>query len=181
MAGLNPKTRINLAKAEILLLEETHEGLAVLTQIVTAFGVRNLRRCRTAEDARREAMEQPLDLILIGSNGEDSSGHDFIRWLRRSGLDPNAFTPTILISGHTQVRNVERARDCGANFIVAKPLSPEVLLDRILWVARERRPFISCAAYVGPERRFHDSGPPNGMDDRRQPEPACEPASGTAQ
>ena len=180
MAGLNSKTRINLGKAELLLLEPTLDGMSILGQIVAAFGVREVRRCRTVDDARKEVLGPPLDLILIGSDGQDSSGYDFIRWLRRSGLQPNAFTPTILISGHTQVRNVVRARDCGANFIVTKPVSPEVLLDRIVWVAREQRQFISCEAYVGPERRFHDSGPPPGVAERRQPEQESESTAGAA-
>lgn len=179
MTGLNLNTRINLEKAEVLLLDEAHEGMAVLMQIVSAFGVRSVRRCRSAEEAKKEALGVPFDLILIGANGHDSSSCDFIRWLRRSGLEPNAFTPTILISGHTQLRNVQRAVDCGANYIVAKPVSPDVLLERILWVARERRPFISCASYVGPDRRFHDIGPPQGAAERRNSEPAADVAAQT--
>ena len=64
-------------------------------------------------------------------------GYDFVHWLRRSGLKPNAFTPTILVAGHTPRDKVEKARDCGANYIVAKPLTPLVLLERIVFVSRE--------------------------------------------
>lgn len=168
MPGLNFDTKINLAKAEVLLLDETLEGLAILNQITSAFGLRRAHHCRSIEEAKREALEGPLDLILIGANGQDAGSYDFIRWLRRSGLEPNAFTPTILISGHTRLNNVQRARDCGANYIVTRPVSPEVLLERILWVAREKRPFIACSSYVGPDRRFHDTGPPAGMGERRE-------------
>jgi DNA-binding response OmpR family regulator len=171
MTGLNLNARINLEKAEALLYDESLEGMGVLTQIVTAFGVRSVRRCRTAEEAKREVLSVPLDLVLVGANGQTAASYDFIRWLRRSGLQPNAFTPTILISGHTQLCNVQRAVDCGANFIVAKPISPEVLLERILWVAREKRPFIACDSYVGPDRRFHEIGPPEGLSERRSEEP----------
>ena len=174
MSGLNLDARINLEKAEILLLDESLEGMSILTQMVSAFGVRSVHRCRSVEEAKKEALEGPLDLVLVGANGQDSSSYDFVRWLRRSGLDPNAYTPTILLSGHTQLPNVRRARDCGANYIIAKPVSPSVLLERIVWVARERRSFIACEAYVGPDRRFHDNGPPGGVDERRQIEPQAE-------
>ncbi len=174
MTGLNLDARINLEKAEILLLDEALEGLSVLTQMVSAFGVRSVHRCRNIEAAKKEALDGPLDLILVGSNGHDSSSYDFIRWLRRSGLDPNAYAPTILLSGHTQLHNVHQARDCGANYIIAKPVSPSVLLERIVWVAREKRSFIACEGYVGPDRRFHDNGPPAAMAERRQIEPEAE-------
>jgi DNA-binding response OmpR family regulator len=170
MSGLNLNARINLEKAEVLLLDESLEGMGILTQIVAAFGVRSVQRARTADEAKKAALSAPLDLVLIGANGQDASTYDFIRWLRRSGLDPNAFAPTILISGHTQLRNVQRAMDCGANYIVAKPVRPDVLLERIIWVARENRPFISCDSYVGPDRRHHDLGPPTGVAERRNPE-----------
>jgi DNA-binding response OmpR family regulator len=174
MTGLNLDARINLERAELLLLDESLEGMAVLLQIVSAFGVRSTHRCRTTEEAKKAILGGPLDLVLIGANGHDATSYDFIRWLRRSGLEPNAYVPTILISGHTQLRNVQRAVDCGANYIVAKPVSPEVLLERILWVAREKRHFISCDSYVGPDRRFHDLGAPAGVAERRQAEPEAE-------
>ena len=73
----------------------------------------------------------------------------------------------MIISGHTQKSKVEKARDCGANFIVAKPLTPKVMIDRVIWVARENRSFIECADYLGPDRRFHSIGPPPNTEGRR--------------
>ena len=55
-----------------------------------------------------------------------------------------------------------------ANFTVAKPITPKVLLERIFWVAREERAFIECDSYVGPDRRFKYEGPPIGMEGRRR-------------
>jgi len=46
-------------------------------------------------------------------------------------------------------------------------VSPAVMLERIIWIASERRPFVNCASYVGPDRRFHDLGPPAGTAGRR--------------
>ena len=170
MTGLNLNTRINLAKAEVLILDDSLEGMNVLLQIVRGFGVHSIDRCRTVDEARKAVLTREIDLFLIAANGQDSSPYELIRWLRRSGLEGNAYAPVILLSGHTQLRNVERARDCGANYIVTRPVSPEVLLERILWVARERRHYVICDAYAGPDRRFHDSGPPPGKPERRRPE-----------
>ena len=60
------------------------------------------------------------------------------------------------------------ARDVGANFVVAKPLSAAVLLQRVLWVGRDRRPFVNAENYVGPDRRFKFEGPPPGTEGRRE-------------
>ena len=90
-----------------------------------------------------------------------------VRWLRRSGITPNCYAPVLLTSGHTPNAVVNKARDCGANFIIARPFSPSVLLDRIVWIARDPRPFLEAADYAGPDRRFHDEGPPRGVGERR--------------
>ncbi len=51
------------------------------------------------------------------------------------------------------------ARDCGANFIITKPFSAKNLLERIVWVARDERPFLEVGDYFGPDRRFRDEPP----------------------
>src|SRR5471032_1575147 len=171
MAELNPNASINLERASVMLLDDNPEGMGILVQIITAFGVKTLHRAVNTEAAERMAGVYALDLVLASATLRQSSGYDFTSWLRRSKLDPNAFAPAILIAGHTVMSDVQKARDCGANFMVTKPLSPAVLLERIMWVARDKRAFVSSDAYVGPERRTHDIGPPASQADRRTDQP----------
>jgi DNA-binding response OmpR family regulator len=91
-----------------------------------------------------------------------------IKWLRLGALEANRYVPVILVSGHTPPSQVFKARDSGANFTVAKPITPKVLLERILWAAREERQFIECDSYLGPDRRFRNEGPPIGVEGRRR-------------
>ena len=71
-------------------------------------------------------------------------------------------------TAHTPARDVVRARDCGGHIIVKKPFAPIVMLERIIWVAKEGRPFLFSDNYVGPDRRFRDDRPPNGKGRRRE-------------
>ena len=163
-----PATRINLEKAQVLVVEPTTQGSDIAAQILAGFGVRAPVRASHAAEAMRACEGAPLDLILCEPALAGTDGYDFVRQLRRSRLEPNAFTPVVLVSAHTPRSLVVKARDCGANFLVVKPLSPRVMLDRILWIARENRPFIECDSYVGPDRRFQALGPPAGMEGRRK-------------
>ncbi len=82
-----------------------------------------------------------------------------------------------MVAGHTPIDQVEKARDCGANFVVAKPLAPRILLERVVWIAQESRPFVELDSYIGPDRRFHDVGPPkDGQPGRRRSDKAAAPA-----
>ena len=97
----------------------------------------------------------------------EQDGYDFLRWLRRDSQEPNRYAPAILLTSHTRSSRIQWARDCGAHFVVTKPIQADVLLERIFWVAKDERMFIDCDAYVGPDRRFKFEGPPAGMEGRR--------------
>ena len=162
-----PKPRYNLENAKVLLVEPNQHGLEILAQIFSGFGVRNPMRAANAEEAMAVVKKTELDLIICEAQLDGMDGYDFISWLRRSKIEPNAYVSAMIIGGHTQMSKVQKARDCGANFIVAKPLTPKVMIDRVVWVARENRAFIECDSYLGPDRRFHSIGPPPNTEGRR--------------
>lgn len=155
MAGLNDGARFNLNKASVLLVESPTHGLDITAQILRALGVRKPHRCRTPDDAMTCAKALPLDLIICDGGLPFGGAYDFVANLRRSNLEPNRYCPTILVAGHTPASLIEQARDCGANFVIAKPISPRVLLERIMWMGQDSRAFIEMDSYVGPDRRFH--------------------------
>ncbi len=168
MSDLPPNARVNFEKASVLLLDDSSDGMSIVVQILTGFGVKKINRCPDLATAQDVATQWDLDLALVNANMRDDDGYEFITWLRRAqSCESNRFTSVMVLSGHTKVSNVKKARDCGANFTVAKPLSPSILLERLVWVAREKRPFVVCDTYAGPERRFQDKGPPEGLPGRR--------------
>jgi CheY-like chemotaxis protein len=158
---------LNLSKAEVLLVGENAFSQDILSKVLQGFGVRTLLRAGSAKAARARCTEQVLDLIFCDGEMAVEDGYDFVRWLRRAKLDPNSYVPVVVMATHTPTSKVGKARDCGANFVIAKPIAPAVLLDRILWLTREQRPFIECSVYFGPERRFRDDGAP-AEGERRQ-------------
>jgi len=162
------KDRINLSCAEILLADSNRDGMALLTQMFAGFGVHTPHCCASAAEAMAIVQKRELNIMVIDTALPDMSGYDFVRKLRRSGLKPNAFTPVILTSGHTPRSMVLEGRDCGANFVMAKPIVPTTMLKRIMWLAAETREFVTSKDYVGPDRRFQRLGPPPGKAGRRK-------------
>jgi hypothetical protein len=49
-----------------------------------------------------------------------------------------ATLPVILVTGHTRTSQIFKLRDAGQLCHVAKPITPKVLLERIVWVAARR-------------------------------------------
>lgn len=159
---------VNLTKAAGLVLESSANGADFFAQILKGFGFADVLQASTCEGALRQASGRTIDIFVIEqrlASGED--GCKFVEALRRTRHAPNCWAPIILTMGHVRSSDVARARDCGANFVVTKPISAEALLRRILWTGRERRAFIDAETYLGPDRRFKFIGPPTGTEGRR--------------
>lgn len=159
--------KVNLSKAGVLVLESNQHAADMLAQMLKGFGVAEVFRCTSIDEANKAIKGRTVDLIIADPKVRDGDGFQFLFDLRHSGVEPGCHLPIILTSGHSTPSDVKRSRDTGANFFVAKPLSAKVLLERILWVARDKRAFLEVGQFVGPDRRVKFEGPPPGCEGRR--------------
>jgi len=159
--------KINLAKITFLLVDDNPQSLEILSQVIVGFGVNKIIKCTSASAARAVLQQEVVDFILTDAQMPGEDGYQFIEWVRRHGGDANRFVPAIIITGHTRISQVAHGRDCGAHFIIAKPITPKIILERIFWVGRDTRMFIESKSYCGVDRRFKREGPPEGVEGRR--------------
>jgi DNA-binding response OmpR family regulator len=167
MAGMDPsKVLFNLENAHIVLLEGDSMAMTILSQIMLGFNARNVHRLETLDEAKVYLEEHNADLIVYDPTTLPG-GYEFVPWLRRHAPKHAKYASVLAITSHTQASRVSELRDSGANFIVTKPLTPAIIFERIMWMARENRPYVECKAYAGPDRRFKDVGAPIGTMGRR--------------
>jgi DNA-binding response OmpR family regulator len=167
--SLNPDSRakFNLKNAQVLVAETGAMSVDLVVQIISGFGAKDIQKAETMDLAKAFVTKMTFDLIIVGSVLGGGDGYEFVEWIRRSAPDSNKYVPVLMVTSHTAQAKIESARDCGAHFIIAKPLTPSVMLERILWIARKQRGFVACSSYVGPDRRFKFDGPPAGCAGRR--------------
>lgn len=166
--ALDPAIRINLDRSVVLLVEHNTQALDALNAMFRGFGVRKQFKCTSGAEAMHFVKTQEIDLIVIDASMPDMDGYDFIQWLRREAPEQSRFTPVIMLTGHAAKSMVEKSRDSGANFVVSRPFTPELLLQRVFWVAKDERQMVVAESYVGPDRRFKNLGPPLGVKGRRK-------------
>lgn len=160
-------TRLNLAKAKVLLVDDNQQSLDLLLQMLSGFGVRTVRLCRSAAEARACMELEVFDLIVTDAEMPEEDGYTLSQSLRRRSDNANFTAPIILVSSHTPLNKISKARDAGVNFVVKKPVAPATLLSRITWLARNTREFVSSETYCGPDRRFKNTPLCEGQTERR--------------
>jgi DNA-binding response OmpR family regulator len=165
--GVDPKRWINLERVSVLLLEQGDHSRKIASQILRGFGIRDIQWPRSLDEARTMTRQVQFDLVVADPGALQGAGIEFLNWLRRAESNANRFVPIILVSGHSTTTAVMLSRDTGANFFVAKPFTPKILLERIMFVSRDKRPYVEAGAYVGPDRRWKGEGPPDGTPGRR--------------
>jgi len=158
--ALRDSAVVNLSGAVTMVIDDSAFALELASQALVGFGIRTRHACRGAAEAMEILQEQNIDLLVVDCEMPGINGFELVRWLRRSGLEPNAFVPVIMTAAHIRRTRVAEARDCGANFLITKPFSATTLLERIVWVARDGRPFLEIGDYFGPDRRFRKAPPP---------------------
>jgi CheY-like chemotaxis protein len=168
MSGVGESLRessvINLTSATTMVVDDSPFGLDLTCQALRGFGIRTSYTCQSAAEAMEILADQPIDLLVVDCEMPSVDGYELVRWMRRS-TEINALAPVIMTAAHMRRSKIAEARDCGANFVVTKPFSAATLLERIVWVARDQRPFLEVGDYLGPDRRIRDQGPPS--DERR--------------
>ena len=171
------RNKLNLAEASILLAGGNPVEVDLLVQVFTGFGAIQLHRAKSVA-AAREACKAPTDLLVMDAMLGAEDCFALVRWMRRAPGD-GRFRPIILTAANASPSLIAAARDSGVNYVVAKPLTPRVLFERLLYVVREARPFVESPSYAGPDRRFHKLGPPSGGPGRRFDDPGeqADPAS----
>jgi DNA-binding response OmpR family regulator len=143
-------TRFDFRDAGVLMVDQSPGYMDVMAQILLAFGFNKLHR-RASPDGFHEDLEAVApDLILIDPYPDRQKAMDFIQEIRRREADGATIILVIVITGKPSNDVVLTARSSGANYVVAKPFSPQVLLDRILWSASAEFAAIDEAA-AGPQ------------------------------
>jgi DNA-binding response OmpR family regulator len=165
--ALDSNSFINLDRVSALALEQSAYSQKILNQVLRGFGVRELHNANDLAMAKDVAGRQTLNLVIIDPGFDEGKGMEFLHWLRRMQGHPNRFAPVILMLGHTTQASVAMARDAGANSVLAKPYAPRTLLDRLVSVSKDKRPYVEASTFVGPDRRFKNEPLPEGVRGRR--------------
>jgi len=164
--------KMKLGGVTALIVDSDGFAVEILTQMLRGLGLGMPKVVDCAAAAKTALSTNNYDLCICEAELPDSTGAEFVQWVRRQKA-PLKYLPVLIATGYSYLRNVTAARDAGAHLVVRKPLSGQILYDRIAWLANPSRSFLESEAYTGIDRRFRSMGPPEG-EGRRQTDLSAE-------
>ena len=165
------KPTINLRDLIVLVADGSSYFSMLVHGMLRAFGTSKVIDARTAVDALRILSSQRIDVLICDAKLAPNGGHALVRAIRRKADHEHRTIPILMMSADTRETMVKRARDAGANMLIAKPMSPANLYDRLAWIALTPRKFIDAPNYFGPDRRFKIEGYSGGAGRRKTDRP----------
>lgn len=148
---------VDFSRLRILVVENHVLMRRLLHEMLVGFSVPEIRTARDVMEAIECVYEEPfdaviLDYVLVGLNGPD-----FAQTVRYDEECPNREVPILMITGTPDHHKVAKVKEAGINGMLAKPITPRTLYNRLYAMLAYPRPFIISADYVGPmrDRRSH--------------------------
>lgn len=158
---------INLRDLLILVADPSPYICMLIHGMLRAFGATKVMEAKNSIDALKILSQQKVDVLLCDSRLRPHGGLTITNSIRRNADNENRTIPILLMTSDTRDTTIKYARDAGANMVLAKPISPAALYDRLSWVALNRRQFVDAPSYFGPDRRFKIEGYPGGVGRRK--------------
>jgi len=159
--------KINLRGLSFLVADQNAYLCSLCNSILRGFGAGRVLEAHDAHSAVKALTSYKIDMLMCDAKLPPDGGLEFTRSIRWNKECEFRTIPILIMTNDTRSTMITKARDCGANMVIVKPMSPSSLYDRLAWVAFNPRSFIDSPNYFGPDRRFKIEGYPGGVGRRK--------------
>jgi two-component system, chemotaxis family, chemotaxis protein CheY len=146
-----PKIQFNVYRA--LIVDPEPNMRRLVREMLRYIGLTEHQFAVDSHQALHFLESAPFDVLVVSLDLPGESGFEFSRRMRTS---KKLFDPGMPIVAYGEILsqdNVNKARDCGIDELMSKPLSTVAMAKRLAAVLAGRREFVRTEAYIGPDRR----------------------------
>lgn len=163
-----------LPHMKTLIIDPKPHGVQLLRSILSMLGLADIVATDTSEGALTHLREHRFDVVFCDEAMKPMNPVAFSKAVRRDSSGKNATVPIVVMTGSARKRQVELARDSGANHVIVRPMSMATVrrkLESLLFAAPV---FVQSDAFCGPDRRREgrrtkaSGGPPKKDEERRE-------------
>ncbi len=157
----------------IVLIDDNRTFTSLMRSVLAEFGYRDVYDFDDPEGAIDLMKTTFVDVCFLDLVMPKTSGFQVADRIRHDPELRNRMLPIIMITGHADRRNIQRAINHGIDEILVKPLRPRHLHQRLTSVLERPRVYIKTpSGYFGPDRRRRDDpnyrGPERRLEENHE-------------
>jgi CheY-like chemotaxis protein len=159
---------MDLKALRLLIVDDNRNAAEIVRSILSSVGAQQMELVTTAERAYALLQAEPYDLIIVDQNlGKGDEGIALVKRIRTDPASTNPYLPILMLTGYTEQRRVQAARDAGVTEFLSKPFTIVGLLRRMEALIHNPRPFVKSSDYFGPDRRRRQDPDYRGPERRK--------------
>ncbi len=143
----------SLANVQVLIVDDNRQMRFLVRTILRAAGMYRVAEADSAQEALDLMNRFTVDLVIADWHMSPTDGIALTRRIRTGHEAPNREVPIVMLTAHTELARVAAARDSGIHGLVRKPISTQLLLNRVSAALTDQRPFVTSPTFYGPDRR----------------------------
>ncbi len=117
----------------VLMVEPSRHFVSLLRHILSVGGVKHTHHAADAYGALEVIKADHVDILLLDSEITGITAVELTRVIRCASDSPNPNLPIIFLSDRPTRRLIDTATQAGVNYYVRKPVSAQILLERMKW------------------------------------------------
>jgi CheY-like chemotaxis protein len=143
----------SLKDLKVAIVDDNAHMRTLVGTVLGALGITNYHPAKDGNEAIDLLESTQFDLVITDWRMKPIDGITLTEMIRKNETRISPYIPIILMTGHTDRNNIFQARDAGVTEILAKPITPKALYDRIVAIIEKPRPVVRAKGYTGPCRR----------------------------
>ncbi|CCQ72592.1 response regulator transcription factor [Magnetospira sp. QH-2] len=153
--GIQQGQGIDMEKVCCLLAMGNAEMRRMVHAVLSREGMGAIQESWDVETTETQLKTMSPDLIIVDAGIAESMSEatHMVKKLRLAALSSNPYAVVLALMANPSSEEVMAWVNAGVDDLVAHPVSPKVLLDRLSIQVEARRPFVVTSEYLGPERR----------------------------
>lgn len=144
-----------LQKVRIMVVDDQSFSRILLRRLLGVLGCRRITEAKSVELAWNAILLSPPDLLIVDWEMKENDGLELVRRIRHEDDSPEKYMPIIMLTAHSEHPRIVEARDAGINEFIIKPLSADILFQRLDAVIEHPHAFVRTKDFFGPDRRRH--------------------------
>ncbi len=166
---VRPGRKLDCAALSVLIVDDQPFFRVLLSEILRNIGVREIHTATDGLDALDALDNIVADVVITDWVMPEMDGLELAAAIRKMDDPLVRAVPIILVTANNLKSQIEKARNCGIDTFVLKPVSIKSVIERLREVIERPRPLVLTEAYRGPCRRRRSDpafrGPFRRIDD----------------